>query len=89
MGNGGVKRSNIAHIWVETRKFNITSGKLNNIIIPNKYHIPVVNDLLDELHWVREEDVHKTTFCTHEGNYEFLVISFGNYEPNVQTLFSA
>lgn len=27
--------------------------------------------------WVKSEDIHKTTFRTDEGHYEFLVMSFG------------
>jgi len=26
---------------------------------------------------IKEEDIYKTTFCTSNGNYEFVVISFG------------
>lgn len=67
---------------------------LNAIAVPDRFSLPTIDELLDELGKVRvfskldltcgfhqirlaPEDVPKIAFRTHDGHYEYLVMSFG------------
>ncbi|XP_074306486.1 uncharacterized protein LOC141641737 [Silene latifolia] len=53
--------------------------ELNKRTLKDKFPIPVVDELIDDVDKLRmsKYDVYKTAFKTHEGHYEFLVMPFG------------
>jgi hypothetical protein len=77
-----------------TRHLCVDYRTLNAVTIKNKYPLPRINDLMDQLRQakffskidlrlgyhhmkIRPEDIHKTTFVTRYGQYEYTVVSFG------------
>ena len=77
-----------------TLRLCVDYRQLNKITMKNKYSLPRIDDLFDQLKGesvfskidlrsgyyqlrIKDMDVHKTTFRTRYGHYEFLVVSFG------------
>ncbi|PKI34302.1 hypothetical protein CRG98_045300 [Punica granatum] len=69
-----------------TWRFCVDYRALNAITVRDRFPIPSIDELFNELH----EDVEKIAFRTHDGHYEFLVMPFGlsNAHSSFQALMN-
>ena len=77
-----------------TLRLYIDYRQLNKVTVKNKYPLPRIDDLFDQMRGakvfskielrsgyhpvkIKDEDIHKTTFRTRYGYYEFVMVPFG------------
>jgi hypothetical protein len=68
-----------------TQRMCVDYRSLNEVTIKNKYLLPRINDLFDQLRGacvffklkIRASDIPKTAFTTRYGLYEYTMMSFG------------
>jgi hypothetical protein len=90
----GVQPSYFVKKKYGTIQLCIDYRQLNKETIKNKYPLPRIDDMFDQLGgasifskinlisghhqvWIKDEDIHKTTFRMRYGHYEFVVVPFG------------
>ncbi|KAA3470093.1 Transposon Ty3-G Gag-Pol polyprotein [Gossypium australe] len=68
-------------LFVKKKDLCINYHKLNKVIVKNKYSLPRIEDLFDQLKGyysvnIKGDDIPKTTFRARYGHYAFLVMPF-------------